>query len=116
MSSSQASDGFEKLTDNFVLTLDTLPKSKSHLIVAQGEFNFKSKNWYINDKTTTEGAKIDFVTSQYGPRQMINEPTHVLENPSSCIDLNFTSKPNFAVDSGIHPFLQPNCHHQTSLT
>ena len=41
-----------------------------------GDFNIKSMNWYIIDKTTTEGAKIEFVTLQYGFHQIINEPTH----------------------------------------
>ena len=61
--------------------------------------NIKSKNWYINSKTTTEGAKIEFATSQYELHQIINEPTHVLENSLSCIDLIFTTQPNLVVDS-----------------
>ena len=77
-----------------------------------GDLNIKSKNWYINDKTTTKGAKIEFVTSQYRLHQIINEPTHLLENSSSCIVLIFTSQPNLVVDSGVHPSLHPNCHHQ----
>ena len=55
---------------------------------------------------------IEFVTSQYGLHQIINEPPHVLENSSSCIDLIFTSQSNLVVDSGLHPSLHPNCHHQ----
>ena len=43
---------------------------------------------------------------------MINEPTHLLQNSSSCIDLIFTSQPNIVVESGVHPSLHPNCHHQ----
>ena len=111
-SPSQTSDDFEKFTDNFELTLDTLAESNSDLVVVLGDLNIKSKNWYINDKTTTEGAKIEFVTSQFGLHQIINEPTHVLEKSSSCIDLIFTSQPNLVVDSGVHPSLHPNCHHQ----
>ena len=111
-SPSQTSDDFEKFTDNFELTLDTLAESNSDLVVVLGDLNIKSKNWYINDKTTTEGAKIKFVTSQFGLHQIINEPTHVLEKSSSCIDLIFTSQPNLVVDSGVHPSLHPNCHHQ----
>ena len=102
-SSSQTSDGFEKLIVNFRLTLDTLAESNSHLIMVLRYFKIKSKNWYINDKATTEGTKIEFVTSQYGLYQMINEPTHILENYSSYIDLIFTSQPNLVVDSGVHP-------------
>ena len=30
-------------------------------------------------------------TSEYNLKQVINEPTHLLENSSSCIDLIFTS-------------------------
>ena len=76
-SANHGSDGFEKFTDNFELTLDTLAESNSYLIVVLGDFNIKSKNYYINDKTTTERAKIEFVTSQYGLHQVINELTHV---------------------------------------
>ena len=76
------------------------------------DLNIKSKNWYIHDKTTTEGEEIEFVTSQFGLCHIINEPTYVLENSSSCIDLIFTSQPNLVVDSGVHPSLHPNCYHQ----
>ena len=43
---------------------------------------------------------------------MINEPIHILEYFSSCIDLIFTSQPNLRTESGAHPFLHPNSHHQ----
>ena len=35
-----------------------------------------------------------------------------MENCSSYIDLIFTSQPNLVVELGIHPSLDPNCHHQ----
>ena len=111
-SPSQTSDDFEKFTDNFELTLDTLAESNSDLVVVLGDLNVKSKNWYINYKTTTEGEEIEFVNPQFGLHQMINEPTYVLENSSSCIDLVFTSQPNLGVDSAIHPYLHPNLYHQ----
>ena len=31
---------------------------------------------------------------------------------SSCVDLMFTDQPNRLVDSGVHPSLHSNCHHQ----
>ena len=79
-SPSQVSDILKNL--RIISTLDTLTESNSHVIVALGDFNVKSKNWYTNDKSTTEGAKIEFVTSQFGLHQIINEPTHVLVNSS----------------------------------
>ena len=50
------------------------------------------------------------ITSQNGLHQEINEPVHILNNFSSCIDLN--SQPNLLIESGVHPSLHSNCHHQ----
>ena len=44
--------------------------------------------------------------------QVIKEPTHILNNSKSCIDLTFTSQPNMIIDSGVHPSLHSNWHHQ----
>ena len=38
--------------------------------------------------------------------------THILQNSSSCIDLIFVNQSKFVTDSGVHPFLCGNCHHQ----
>ena len=46
---------------------------------------------------------------------MINDPTHVLESSSSCIDLIFTLEPNRITESGVHPSLHHNSHHQMSF-
>ena len=59
-------------------------------MVALGDFNAKSSNWYNKDITSDEGRKIDALTSQNGLHQEINEPTHTLNNSSSCIDLILT--------------------------
>ena len=44
--------------------------------------------------------------------QEINQPTHIFQNFNSCIDLVFTNQQNLITDSGIHPSLHSNCHHQ----
>ena len=71
----------------------------------------KSRTLYINDKTTTEDAKIKFATSKYELNQIVNESIHVLENLLFRTDLIFTSQPNLVVDSRVHPSLHPNYHH-----
>ena len=43
---------------------------------------------------------------------LVNEPTHILPNFSSCIDFIFTDQPSLAVNSGTHPSLYANYHHQ----
>ena len=47
--------------------------------------------------------------------QLINELTHtkIQTKSTSCIDPIFTDKQGLSVDSGVHPSLHPNCHHQT---
>ena len=55
---------------------------------------------------------MESLTSLYKMKQLIAEPTHVLENNSSCIDLIFAKQPNLIMDSGVHPSLHSKCHHQ----
>ena len=105
---SQSQDEFKTFSDNFEMTLDILAQKNPFLITAIGDFNAKSENWYSQDKTSFEGKTIGSITSQFGLYQLINEPTHLLENSSSCIDLIFTSQPNLVAESGVHPSL----HHQ----
>ena len=40
-------------------------------------------------KQTYEGKKPECLTFQYGFKQVISDPTHILESGSSCIDLIF---------------------------
>ena len=114
-SPSQTRDIFETFADNFELTLDTIVNKNPFLIVALGDFNAKTTNWYKNDINSYEGLKIDTITSQFGLQQLINEPTHLTANSSSCIDLIFTSQPNLVMESGVHFSLHLNCHHQIAF-
>ena len=75
-------------------------------------FHARSSNWCKYDIPNNEGVQIDSVTSTHGLEQLISEPTHILSDSSSCIDLIFTNQPNLVVDNGTHPSLHPNCRHQ----
>ena len=61
---------------------------------------------------TEEGKILENLTSLYGMKQLISALTHILQHSSICIDLIFFNQPNLVVDSGIHPSLYLNCHHQ----
>ena len=52
------------------------------------------------------------LTNVQGFHQLISQLTHLLPQTFSCIDLIFTDQPNLIVDSGVHPSLHSNCHHQ----
>ena len=76
------------------MNLDDSFNSNLFLTTAVNDFNAKSNKWSENDRSTIEGSKIDFLTSQFGLSQIIKEPRHILENSSPCIDLIFTTQPN----------------------
>ena len=80
--------------------------------ITLGDFNARSSFWRIRNKTTIEGKQLESVTSLYGFHQLISQPTHLLQQNSSYIDLIFTDQPNLIVDSSVHHLLHSNCHHQ----
>ena len=73
------------------MILDPLSTNNPFLTVMIGDFNAKSSNWYLNDITSFEGSQTEFFASQIAMFQVIKEPTHILDNLKSCIDLVFTS-------------------------
>ena len=103
-SPNQSHDIFETFFDNFELNVDTIANKNPYLIVILGDFNAKSSNWYKHDKTIYECSKTEAITSQFGLKQLIQEPTHVFSNSCSCLDLVFTSQPNLVMESRVHLF------------
>ena len=81
------------------------------MISVFGKLNTNSNNWCKVDSTSHEGSKIDAVTSNYGLRQLMREPTHIFNSSSSCIDQIFTSQTNLVMKLEVHSSLHPNCHH-----
>ena len=108
-SPSQSQDHFLPFSQNFELTLEKLSENNWYLLVAIGDFNANLRHWYSQDTNTFEGVSVENVASQFGLDQTIKD---ILENSSSCIELVFKSQPNLIVNSGTHPSLHPNCHHQ----
>lgn len=77
------------------------------------DFNAKSRNCYWNGITSFEVHRLNFLPlNLLCPNQVIKEPTHLLDNSKSCIDLIFTSQSNMIMDSEVHTSLHFNCHHQ----
>ena len=85
---------------------------KPYLTSVTRDFNGRSPSWWSDHINTTEGAKLLSLTSCNGFQQIINEPTHIQRQISSCIDLIFMDQSNISVNLGIHISLHPNYHHQ----
>ena len=109
---SQSTVEFDEFLPNFENLLNFVKGFKPSFTIIMGDFNVRSKSWWPDDITSPEGTDVDSLTTMYGLHQLISDPTHLLPNSLSCIDLIFTDQPNLAVDCGVHPSLHPNCHHQ----
>ena len=96
-SPSQSSEEFDKFLSNFEFLLDYIANRNPFVSIIIGDFNARSSNWFSSDKTTYKGKKLESLTSQCGFKQVISDPTHILESSSSCIDLIFTSQPNLVM-------------------
>ena len=114
-SPNQNNNEFNEFLTNFERLLNHVKQLKSSFLVILGDFNARSKSWYSDDITTYEGSKIDSLTKTHGLHQLISQPTHLLPTSSTCIDLIFTDQPNLVVNSGAHPSLHKNCHHQITF-
>ena len=111
-SPSQNSNQFELFLSNLENLLSDINKDKPSLFVVTGDFNARSSSWWCNDINTIERSHLYSLTSSNDFSQLINEPTNIQTNNSSCIELMFTNQPNLSVNSGVHSSLHPNCHHQ----
>ena len=111
-SPSQSKNDLDQFLLNFKQLISDRMSQNPHFILVTGDFNVRSFSWWKNDLTTSEGNQVGAITSSYGLSQLICEPTHILSNLLSCIDLIFINPNNFIMDSGAHASLRPNCHHQ----
>ena len=113
---SQSQDEFHDFTTNLDMNLNNSFNSNPFLTTAIDDFSAKSKKWSDGDRSTIEGSKVDFLTSQFGLFEIIKEPTPILENSSSCIDLIFTTQPNMVLESRVSHSLHQKCHHQIKFS
>ena len=111
-SPSQSKDEFDQFLLNFEQPISDRMSQNPHFILVTGDLNVRSSSWWKNDLTTTKGNQVDAITWSYDLSQLLCEPTHILPNSSSCIDLIFINQNHFIMNSGVQASLHPNCHHQ----
>ena len=113
-STSQNSNQFKLFLSNLWNLLSDINKRKPSLSVGTGDFNARSSPWCCNDINKIEGSYLYSLTSSNGFSQLINEPTYIQTNSSSCNDLIFTNQPILSVQFYLTPeskVLLPNCSH-----
>ena len=91
-SPSQNDDEFDEFLRSFESVIDHINQSNPYFVLITGDFNARSSSWWGNDINNFEGISIENLTSSYGFKQLISEPTHLLPTSSSCIDLKVISR------------------------
>ena len=111
-SPSQTDDEFDLFIDKLELTIENIQAKKPDCIIITGDFNCKSQKWWSDGIEDKHGSTLDVLIQSKNLTQLINEPTHLLNNSRSCIDLIITSQDNLFIDYGIHPSLFERCHYE----
>ena len=109
---SQSKDQFDKFCSSFNILMSNSNDEKPLASITTGDFNARSKNWWFQGITNSQGSIIDTLTPISGYHQLINLPTHMANTSSSCNDLIFTSNANLITELGIEKSLYgDNYHH-----
>ena len=89
-SPNQNEEQFESFCKNLIHALSGINKQHPTCSILVGDFNTKLPKWCPNDKDSKAGLNMDTFTTTWSYTQMIDQPTHVMNDKSSCIDLLFT--------------------------
>ena len=108
----QSKTEFDLFAFNFDRMCKNINGEIPHCAVYLGDFNAHSSEWWTGDATDYEGnASLNyFSTTQL--QQLVTEPTYLLGDSKSCIDLVLTDQPNLVINCEIILSLHTNCHHQ----
>ena len=66
-------------------------------------FNIRSNQCRENDSENIVGTLFEQTTADIGLHQLISEPTHLVCDSKSCIDLTFIDHPNLTIDFVVNP-------------
>ena len=111
-SPSQSIDDTDSFLSNFEQICSRIALESPKCSVLIGDFNAKCTNWWPEGEDNYCGTELHSLSNILGYSQLINEPTNFEPNKSpSCIDLIFSSQPNL-IETGVHPSLCNQCHHQ----
>jgi hypothetical protein len=77
-----------------------------------GDMNARNKQFWEGDLTNTEGRAIKAFFDSHNFDQLIHEPTRILGDAKSCIDLIFTNNPSIVSSVGTRPKIYTTCDHK----
>ena len=93
---SQNQDAFKNFYTNFNIINDKLPLCS----IVTGDFDARCTRCWKNDITNLQGQHLDSLTLSVGYNQIIDEPTHVINNSMSSNDLIFCTNQSAILNHG----------------
>ena len=111
-SPSQSSDEFDLFLSRLELVIEHMRHEKPDCIILTGDFNSKTKQWWPDGEEMNEGVLLNQLIESFSMTQLIDQPTHILTNSSSLIDLIITDQVDMFVDSGLLPSPHDKSHHE----
>jgi hypothetical protein len=106
--------------DNFVVKFDEaltkLEAENPYCIATGGDYNAHSKEWYKEGNTDSYGIHIQKVFLDHGMTQLVDQPTYIVNNTKTCVDLFAIDQPNIVLTNEVLPSPIPECHHQINYT
>ena len=98
----QTQDKFDIFLINLEQLIGNFIAKNPLFVLITGDFNARSTNCWKNDLSTSESTEVDSLTSSYRLSQIIFDPTHILSNSSSCIDVIFTNQANLVTETRVY--------------
>ena len=86
VSPSQNQHKFKSFCTNFDILLNKINDKLLLCSIVTGDFNARCSRWWKNDITN---LKVKSLLTSGGYNQIIDKPTHIINNSMSCIDLYF---------------------------
>ena len=108
----QSSDEFDPFLSRLELVIEHMRHEKPDCIILTGDFNSKTKQWWPDGEETNEGVLLNQLIESFSMTQLIDQPTHILTNSSSLIDLIITDQVDMFVDSGLLPSPSDKSYHE----
>ena len=108
----QTSAEFENFINKFDKLCSNIESENPFCSIFVGDFNAHLSDWWDGNLDDHFGTALQNSFNVHGLHQLVNQPTYITDNSSSCIELIVTYQPNLFLECDIHPSLDSNCHHQ----
>jgi hypothetical protein len=111
----QTIEQFDNFIEKFQELTSAINSEHPYTSIYVGDFNAHNASWWAEGTTDHAGTELEQLFTSKGLYQLVKQPTFMINNSASCIDLVVTSQPNIFLQCEVHPSIHGNCHHQINF-